>query len=310
MFNLTRYFSIVCLLVMFIGAISLGAGYRSLELKNLCSIREESNNAIARSISKYIWPQYVQLIPKGNTQQSNSINAVAPAFGDSIKQLISGAPIALVNIYNTQGNLIFTNNNQEAGENQYNKAKAAVLSATKGSASSKQIHRDTFNSTSGNQHDVVLIASFLPIQREPSSPVEGVIEIYTDMTAYSKKIERTQIQVFLIGFVILALIFSVLFLFIRRAEKIINSHDMNLNKHIDKVNMANRTLKQSAQEMAIARDSAHDASMLKSSFVANMSHELRTPLNAIIGYSERMTKEYQDLSADEVKSDEEKINTD
>ena len=90
MFNLTRYFSMVCLLVMFIGAISLGAGYRALELKNLCSIGEENNNAITRSISKYVWPQYAQLIPRENSQQSYNIDAIAPAFGDSIKQLIGG----------------------------------------------------------------------------------------------------------------------------------------------------------------------------------------------------------------------------
>lgn len=306
MFNLTRYFSMVCLLVMFIGAISLGAGYRALELKNLCSIGEENNNAITRSISKYVWPQYAQLIPRENSQQSYNINAIAPAFGDSIKQLIGGTQVALVNIYNTQGTLIFTSNNQNPKLNQSNKA--AVLSATKGATSSKQINLDTFNSTSGNKHDVVLIASYLPLQRESSSPIEGVIEIYTDMTAYSRKIERTQIQVFLIGFVVLALIFGVLFLFIRRAEKIINSHDINLNRHIDMVNQTNRTLKQSTQEMEIARDSAHDASMLKSSFVANMSHELRTPLNAIIGYSELLIEECKDLSADDIKSDAEKIN--
>lgn len=38
--------------------------------------------------------------------------------------------------------------------------------------------------------------------------------------------------------------------------------------------------------LRLARDSAEEASRMKSQFLANMSHELRTPLNAILGFSQ------------------------
>lgn len=44
--------------------------------------------------------------------------------------------------------------------------------------------------------------------------------------------------------------------------------------------------KQTANELAQARDQALEASRFKSEFLANMSHEIRTPMNAVIGMSD------------------------
>ncbi|MGD1877736.1 MAG: ATP-binding protein [Kiloniellaceae bacterium] len=46
--------------------------------------------------------------------------------------------------------------------------------------------------------------------------------------------------------------------------------------------------KKSEMALRLAKQTAEQASAMKSQFLANMSHELRTPLNAIIGYSEMM----------------------
>ncbi len=46
--------------------------------------------------------------------------------------------------------------------------------------------------------------------------------------------------------------------------------------------------KRAAQELAVARDQAVEASRFKSQLLAHVSHDLRTPINAILGYTEML----------------------
>src|SRR5205807_177719 len=66
-------------------------------------------------------------------------------------------------------------------------------------------------------------------------------------------------------------------------------------------------LRKTNGELALARDQALEANRAKSAFLANMSHELRTPLNAIIGYSEMLEEEAQDMAAENLVPDLQKI---
>ena len=56
-------------------------------------------------------------------------------------------------------------------------------------------------------------------------------------------------------------------------------------------------LRNTQEELKLARDQAMDASRTKSGFLANMSHELRTPLNAIIGVTEMLLEDARDLKS-------------
>ncbi|WP_341758622.1 HAMP domain-containing sensor histidine kinase [Candidatus Tisiphia endosymbiont of Ditula angustiorana] len=125
---------------------------------------------------------------------------------------------------------------------------------------------------SGEVKKASCITSYIPIiNRDPlNHPVDGVLEIHTNITGLWSSIIELERKV-LLTFVIILVIFLV----------IVMSNTNYAQKIIDRQFEANKALEEAVTKVR-NESSAH------TKFFANVSHELRTPLNAIIGFSEIM----------------------
>lgn len=83
---------------------------------------------------------------------------------------------------------------------------------------------------------------------------------------------------------------------LRTAE--LSSSNKKLIAEVERRTKIEKSLRESEEELIVARQLAESANHAKSDFLSKMSHELRTPLNAILGFSQVLELDEQILKSE------------
>jgi signal transduction histidine kinase len=177
-----------------------------------------------------------------------------------------------VKFYDTNGMTVYSTDPEQVGADYSRNPR--YLRALRDDFASKLSFRKTFGTMTGPVQDRYVLSSYIPVRRgDASAPIEGVLEIYRDVTDFREHIDVTGFIHAAVVAGALILVFVLLLALVWRADRLIRRH------HERNIALA----------ASVARAEAADRA--KSQFLANMSHELRTPLNAIIGFSGMMKME-------------------
>lgn len=278
MFKLLRYFSFGSLVSVAIAAVVLGMVYREVATRQLLSLGESNNVALTKTLVNSLlpeWRAYLNLsdrLDKTKLRQHTEI----PVMRSSIVTLMNDTDVVKVKLYNMQGTTVFSTEEKQIGEDKGKNA--GFLSARNGHAISELTHRDKFSAFEAVVVDRDLISSYIPVRETPDSPVEGVFEMYADVTPLLKTIQRQQLLVAASVAGILLLLYGVLFFLVRHADGIIrrqyeqqkasevalSESQHHLDNRVKDLEVVNRTLEvevleRKAAEKKIEYMAYHDA---------------------------------------------------
>ena len=219
-FQLLRYFSVTSLIVFVLVAVSLVTFYRRVAVNDLMDIGESKNVALTQTFSNVIWPEFAPFLSSASDLSADDIRAhpETARLRQAVLEQMQGLSVVKVKIYNLEGITVFSTQESQIGEDK--SENAGFLTALNGGIANELTHRDTFSAFEGEIEDRDVISSYIPI-RHGGSSVEGVFEIYDDVTPLLKNISTAQRNIAIGVTLILALLYTILFLLIRRADNLI-----------------------------------------------------------------------------------------
>jgi diguanylate cyclase (GGDEF)-like protein len=224
--RLTRNYSIASLVGIVLVAIALGIFYRTIAVRSLIEHETLTNVSIAQSISNSLWPTYAELVT--NAASIPPSQTGIEDLHKDVLQKIRGLRVVKVKVYDMDGLTAYSTNPSEIGEKK--EKNFGLQKALVGEIASDLVFRDRFSMSEQVITNRNLLSSYIPIRTSPEKPVEGVFEIYSDVTPLVADIERMEYRVFGVVSFLLFLLYYFLLTIVRRADRIIQSHE-NSERH-------------------------------------------------------------------------------
>jgi len=229
MFKLVRFFLLTSALVV-VAIIVVLVVHRQSEVHRLIEFAENQNVALAQSLANTIWPLFSSYVTTASTMENEELRRrpETAQIRAVVKDVSLGLPILKIKIYDLSGLTVYSSEPDEIGENKSNNP-GYFSAAREGKPASKLVYRDTFSSFEGAVQNRDLVESYLPIPSGEGS-AEGVFELYTDITPLLDGIRRDTLNLALGFLMVFTILFSILFLAVRRADDTIKSQYVDISR--------------------------------------------------------------------------------
>ncbi len=220
-FQLLRYFSTASLIAFLLVGVFLITLYRQIAISELIEVGESKNVAITQSFSNVIWPQFSDFLNESANLTTEEIKAHPETahLHQAVLEQMQGLTVIKVKIYTLNGKTVFSTEESQIGEDK--SENAGFVTALEGKPANELTHSDTFSAFEGDLENRDVISSYVPIRRGSSAEVEGVFEVYDDVTPLFKKISTNQRNIGISVTLILTLLYGVLFLLVKRSDALI-----------------------------------------------------------------------------------------
>lgn len=242
MFNLSRYFSTLSFVLIVLAAGMLGALYRELSLHHIEELAENRNVEMAQVFRNSLQSRLDALMrdTAGRDAEYLRNSGDARRLLDDARALMRDTAVIKIKIYNRSGNTVFSTDPAQIGEDR--QANPGFQRAIAGRVASELTYRNRIDAFEGVRSDVHVLSSYVPIAARDHR-VEGVFELYQDVTPFVGELRRGLWQVTLGVFVVFAVLYLMQFLVVRRAQGILREQERRIEAARDtlEIQVAART---------------------------------------------------------------------
>lgn len=220
-FKLTQFFSTTSLIGIVIVTTCLIWTYRELTVRHLVAHEGRANADLTRAFANSIWRRYRDFVlrPAGRSRENLIADPRVPKLRADVIAKMKGLQVVKIKIYNLDGLTVFSTDESQIGEDK--STNQGFQDALVGKISNHISYREKFDAFEGVLNKRNLIASYIPIQPASDAPVEGVFEVYSDVTELLQQQSRAQWQVAGIVLTLLGTLYLFLFFVVRKADRII-----------------------------------------------------------------------------------------
>jgi signal transduction histidine kinase/CheY-like chemotaxis protein len=281
MFKLLRYFSLTAIVTTALAAVALTLLFGRSAEADLVLSAERANgvhatifaNALNAELGEPLWRYLADEAPRLDAQQLRA-HPMTERLHATLRRLAAGTSVAKVKLFSPQGLTLYSSEAAQIGEDKHNPP--LIARAAQGEVASAISQRETFTSFDGQIRDRSLVSSYIPARRPGQAAPVAVFELYADLTPLKKALDASSDRQLVIVVSVMAALFLVQWLIVRRGARIIRGQHEGLAA-------AHREIEQ-------ARRAADDANAAKSRFLAHMSHEIRTPVHGMLGMTELLAR--------------------
>lgn len=226
-----RFYSIASFISIFLAAALLTLFYRQVTIQGIVRLAERSNLALAQTTLNSVRPALIEYLSSVAPLGPQEIveRKLSSELARAIAGLMDGTSIVRVKIYTRNGMVAFSTKPNQIGQNQ--KDNPGYISAINGQVLSSLVYRDTFNRFEGEiSEEDNLMHTYVPVRHSPAEPIQGVFELYADVTPLVKENERIMFIILAGAEFILATLYFVLILVVRRARNVIEAQQQTIRE--------------------------------------------------------------------------------
>jgi diguanylate cyclase (GGDEF)-like protein len=242
-FRLTRYFSLTSIVGLILVTGCLIWAYQVVALHLLIEHESRANADLTRAFANTVWRDYRGFVlgSGAKTREALLSDPALPKLRADVLAKMGGLRVAKIKIYNTDGLTVFSTDEKQIGEDKG--SNKGFRRARDGMVASNLTYRDHFDAFEGAISARNLIYSYIPVRLAEGAPLEGVFEVYSDVTELIDAQSRARWQIAGIVLASLAALYLFLLIVVRKADRII----------------ARQEQERAAQEAEILHQAHHDA---------------------------------------------------